>query len=213
VAAGTPTITSSPDAVAAPKLTADIEFDHVSFEYERGTTVLDDVSLHLRPGEVVALIGPSGAGKSTLAGLALRLYDPSAGAVLFDGVDIRRYRLDSLVEQVSVVLQEPLLMRATIRENIAYGNPRASTAEIEAAAEGAYCGEFIRHLPQGLDTVIGERGITLSGGSGNALPSPGRLSATRRSSCWTSRRQAWTVAPRTSSCGPWKASWLEGRPS
>jgi len=166
-----PAVEERPGARPAPRFRGQIRFDHVSFGYGIGMPpysperlVLRDIDLTIEPGEVVAIVGPTGAGKSTLASLILRLYDPLQGAVLIDGHDIREYKLDSVVDQMSVVLQESLLFQTTIRENIAYGQPKAAFRKIWEAACIAYCEEFIRRLPQGFDTVVGERGTMLSGG-------------------------------------------------
>lgn len=148
----------------APDLQGRIQFDHISFQYGPDKYVLRDINFTIEPGEAVAIVGATGAGKSTLVGLILRLYDPSEGVVRIDSHDIRGYKLDSFVNQISVVLQESLLFRTTIRENIAYGKPTATFEEIQTAARMAYCDEFIQKLPKGYDTVIGERGTTLSGG-------------------------------------------------
>src|SRR5206468_1807157 len=158
----TPDIADAPDAVALPRRAAgQIVLERVWFAYRGGEPVLRDVSLAIRPGQALALVGGSGAGKSTLASLLLRFYDPTAGRILLDGQDVRRLTLRSLREQVAVVLQEPVLFAASIRENIAYGRPEASREEIEAAARAAGAHEFVTALPQGYDTRIGERGATL----------------------------------------------------
>ncbi len=159
-----PEIQDRPDAVDAGRFTGEIVFQDVSFDYGDGKDVLRHVSFAVSPGQRVALVGPSGAGKSTIVSLILRLYEPQEGVVFIDGVDIRRYRRESLRRQVGIVLQQSLLFGATIRENIAYGRPDASLGEIVAAAKAANAGEFIRELEDGYDTVIGERGATLSGG-------------------------------------------------
>ena len=143
-----------------------VRFDHVSFAYEPGRPVLEEIDCEISPGQHVALVGPSGSGKSTLVSLILRLYDPTAGRVLIDGRDIREYTLASLRPQISVVLQDSLLFATTIRDNIAYGasgaSPPAPPAEaVEAAARLANAHAA---LPQGYDTVVGERGVTLSHG-------------------------------------------------
>jgi ATP-binding cassette, subfamily B, bacterial len=148
----------------AARFAGHVRFDDVTFSYQPGRPALRNVTLELEPGQVVAVVGPSGAGKSTMASLLLRLYDPDEGSVLVDGRDARDYTLDSYLAQTSVVLQESLLFRTTIAENIAYGRPGASRSEIEEAARVAYADEFIRALPNRYDTVIGERGATLSGG-------------------------------------------------
>jgi len=125
---------------------------------------LQDVSLSVAAGETIAIVGASGAGKTTLVSLIPRFFDPWKGRVLLDGVDFRKLQLDSLRAQVAVVLQEPFLFPFTIAENIAFGRPGAPRYDIEAAAEAANAHDFIRSLPQGYDTVIGPRGVTLSGG-------------------------------------------------
>ena len=140
-----------------------VELEQVSFGYE-GETTLDEVSLSVAPGMTVALLGATGSGKTTLVNLLPRFYDPTAGRVLLDGTDLRTLRLHSLRRHVGMVLQETYLFSATLAENIGYGRPEASRAEIEAAAQAAALGEFIASLPEGLDTHIGERGMTLSGG-------------------------------------------------
>jgi ATP-binding cassette subfamily B protein len=136
----------------------------VSFEYEPGRPVLRAVAFEVAPGRRVALVGPSGSGKSTLAGLILRLHDPSAGRVLVDGRDVREYTLASLRAQVAVLLQDALLFAASVRDNISYGAAQAGEEEIVAAARLANAHAFIEALPEGYDTVLGERGVTLSAG-------------------------------------------------
>jgi subfamily B ATP-binding cassette protein MsbA len=126
--------------------------------------VLADVSLRVEPGQRAALVGPTGSGKSTLIGLIPRLYDALGGEIRIDGRDVRSYTLESLRRQVSFVLQDPVLFRASIAQNIAYGKPGATADEIRSAARLAHADEFIRRMPDGYDTVIGERGDTLSGG-------------------------------------------------
>jgi ABC-type multidrug transport system fused ATPase/permease subunit len=157
-------ITDAPGAREAPPLRGKIAFRNVSFAYDAGEPVLEDVTLDIPAGKVTAVVGPTGAGKSTLTALIPRLYDPNEGAVLVDGVDVREYTVRSLRAQVSVVLQESVLLSASIAENIAYGRPSARFVEIVAAAKAASADGFIRELPQGYDTIIGERGETLSGG-------------------------------------------------
>jgi ATP-binding cassette, subfamily B, bacterial len=148
----------------APKFEGRIEFEHVSFGYEPERLVLNDVSFDIKPGQVAALVGPTGAGKSSIISLIPRFYDPISGTIKIDGIDIREYKQRSLREQISFVLQETMLFRASIWQNIAYGKPEASRQEIIHAAELANATEFIDKLPQGYDTVLGERGMTLSGG-------------------------------------------------
>jgi ATP-binding cassette, subfamily B, bacterial len=161
-----PEIKDGPDAVVAPRLRGGIAFESVSYGYSRGDgrRVLSDVSFTIRPGERVALVGASGAGKSTIVSLLLRFYDPHAGTIRVDGLDLPSYQRESLRHQIGVVLQEPMLFGTSISENIAYGKPDATPAEIERAARLAYAHDFITALPDGYDTIIGERGSTLSGG-------------------------------------------------
>lgn len=159
-----PEIRDLPDAVPAPAFQGRIRFDAVTFAYEPGREVLRQVEFEIEPGQYVALVGPSGIGKSTLASLLLRLYDPTLGQVLIDGRDIRQYTLASLRSQMSVVLQDSILFAAKVSENIAYGAREVTRAEVEAAARLANAHEFITALPEGYDTVLGERGVTLSHG-------------------------------------------------
>ena len=147
----------------------EIRFDHVTFGYELNVPVLRDVCLTIPAGKTLALVGRTGAGKSTLAALVPRLVDPWQGRVLVDGDDLRDLKLISLRDQVAAVPQEPLLLPLSIRENIAYGRPGASATEIEAAAEAAQAAEFITRLPRGYDTILGERGCTLSAGQRQRL--------------------------------------------
>src|SRR6266851_720986 len=153
-----------PGALAASSLTGAIRFEGVSFSYEPGRAVLENVDLDLEVGQHVALVGKSGSGKSTLVSLLLRLYDATSGTIRIDGGDIRDYTLESLRSQISVVLQDSLLFAASIRDNIAYGAPDPTDEEIEAAARLANAHQFISELPEGYDTVVGERGVKLSNG-------------------------------------------------
>lgn len=153
-----------PGARRAPQFKGAIEFDHVSFGYEPATLVLKDVNFRIAPGQVAALVGPTGAGKSTIIGLIPRFYDPTSGVVKVDGQDVRRFQQKSLRQQISFVLQETLLFHGPIWNNIAYGKPEATRAEILRAAELANAKEFIEKLPEGYNTILGERGVTLSGG-------------------------------------------------
>jgi len=141
-----------------------VTFDRVSFGYEKDRLVLHEVSFELQPGESCAIIGPSGAGKSTLMNLVPRFFDPNSGAVKLDGVDLRELRLKDLREQIAVVLQEPILLPATLAENIAFGKPDATPAEIETAARAANAHEFIARLPKQYQTVVGEGAARLSVG-------------------------------------------------
>jgi ATP-binding cassette subfamily B protein len=153
-----------PKARKAPRFKGNIEFDHVSFSYDDKTPVLKDVSFEIQTGQVAAIVGPSGVGKTTIISLIPRLYDPQSGTIKIDGVDIRRFKLKSLREQISFVLQETLLFRTSVWENIAYGKPDASPDQIIRAAKEANAHEFIVQLPEGYGTMVGERGVTLSGG-------------------------------------------------
>jgi ATP-binding cassette, subfamily B, bacterial len=141
-----------------------ITFDDVHFGYEAERTVLRGVSFHARAGELVAVVGATGAGKTTLVSLVPRFYDPTAGRVLLDGIDVREFRLKALRQQVGMVLQPALVFPTTVRENIAYGRPDASAAQIRDAARLAQLDGFLQRLPAGLDTVVGEGGATLSAG-------------------------------------------------
>jgi subfamily B ATP-binding cassette protein MsbA len=164
-----PTVADLPEAKELPAVRGAIQFDRISFGYESGLAVLKEISLEIRPGEIVALVGPSGAGKSTLFNLIPRFYDPTQGTVRIDGVDLRTVTQQSLREQIGLVPQETILFGGTIRENIAYGRLDASEAEIIAAAEAANAHGFIIETPKGYQTVVGERGIKLSGGQRQRL--------------------------------------------
>jgi ABC-type multidrug transport system fused ATPase/permease subunit len=141
-----------------------VTFEHVAFGYDEANPVLRDVSFTIEPGEVVGIVGPTGSGKSTVLSLLPRFYDPAQGRVLIDGVDIAEYKLSALRAQIGFVLQDTVLFRGTVRENIAYGRPEATEVEIVAAAKIANADEFIGRMPQGYDSMVGERGETLSGG-------------------------------------------------
>jgi ATP-binding cassette, subfamily B, bacterial len=153
-----------PSARPAPEFKGGVEFDRVYFQYETDAPVLRGATLRIEAGQTAALVGPTGAGKTTIVSLIPRFYDPVSGVVRIDGQDVRRFTQKSLRQQMSFVLQETLLFHGPIWNNIAYGKPEASRAEIYRAAELANAHEFIEKLPQGYDTVVGERGVTLSGG-------------------------------------------------
>ncbi len=159
----------SESSIAATQLKGAIHFENVSFDYGDGKKVLDDISFTIAPGQHVALVGASGAGKSTVANLLLRFYHAQSGAVTIDDINIEQYQRATLRREIGIVIQDSLLFGASIRENIAYGKPNATLAEIEAAARQAYAHDFINALPQGYDTIIGERGSTLSGGQRQRL--------------------------------------------
>jgi ATP-binding cassette subfamily B protein len=157
-------VKDQPGARRVSKLKGNIEFDHVTFGYDPKYPTIDDVTFKINAGQIAAFVGPTGAGKTTLISLIPRFYDPSSGSVKIDGLDLRRYQQRSLREHISVVLQETVLFQGTVWQNIAYGKPNASRAEIVKAAELANASEFIDKMPKGYDTLVGERGVSLSGG-------------------------------------------------
>jgi ATP-binding cassette, subfamily B, bacterial len=159
-----PTVLEAPDAVELPPIEGEIVFDNVTFGYDPGVPVLRNVDLRIAPGETVAFVGPTGAGKSTLAKLITRFYDPTAGHVLIDGHDIEGVTLDSLRRQLGVVPQEPFLFAGTIRDNLAFARPAASDAEVDEAIRAVGLTELVDRLPEGVDTVVHERGQSLSSG-------------------------------------------------
>ncbi len=159
-----PTIADADEAEELPEIRGEITFADVRFGYDADHPVLDGFDLHIAAGERVAIVGPSGSGKSTVAMLVSRFNDPDSGAVLVDGHDLRTVTLTSLRRQVGVAFEDSFLFSETVRENIAYGRPDATDAEIEAAARTAAAHEFVMALPEGYDTMVGERGLTLSGG-------------------------------------------------
>jgi ATP-binding cassette, subfamily B, bacterial MsbA len=163
-----PTVVEASQAKVLPGLKESVTFEGVCFKYAE-QDILTNVNLTVRKGEVFAIVGPSGSGKTTLVDLIPRFYDPQKGRILIDGVDIRSFTLKSLRQQIGVVTQETILFNDTIRSNIAYGNPGASQAEIEAAARKAGAHDFIRNFTGGYDTVIGDRGMKLSGGERQRL--------------------------------------------
>ena len=153
-----------PRARPAPRFKGKIEFEHVDFGYTKDQLILKDVNFVIEPGQIAAFVGPSGTGKTTIISLVARFYDPLSGCVKIDGKDIRNFKQESLRRQISFVLQETLLFRAPIWQNIAYGRPEANRDEIIRAAQLANAEEFIEKMPDGYDTIVGERGVTLSGG-------------------------------------------------
>jgi ATP-binding cassette subfamily B protein/subfamily B ATP-binding cassette protein MsbA len=164
-----PQIVERPGAPALPSVRGRITFEGVSFAYEPDRPILDEVSFEAEPGETVAVVGPTGVGKTTLAALLLRFLDPTLGRVTIDGHDLRDVLLRSVRAQIGLVLQEPLLLSTTVRDNIAIGRPGASDEDIVDAAHEARAHDFIAKLPQGYDTPLGERGIRLSGGERQRL--------------------------------------------
>jgi ATP-binding cassette subfamily B multidrug efflux pump len=159
-----PEVTDAPDAVPLPPIRGRVEFDHVSFAYQEGEPVLEDICLTAEPGQTVALVGPTGVGKTTLASLLSRFYDVDAGAIRIDGRDVRRVTRESLRRQMGIVLQDTFLFSGTVMENIRYGRLEASDEEVIAAARLANADQFIARLPEGYQTQLGERGHNLSQG-------------------------------------------------
>ena len=158
------------DALDLAPLRSEIELRGVSFDYaDEARPVLREVNLHIPAGTMVALVGESGGGKSTLTKLLPRFHDPVAGAVLWDGVDLRDVTISSLRHQIGLVTQETVLFNDTVRHNISYGRPNASEEQIKEAARIAFADDFIAELPHGYDTIVGERGIFLSGGQRQRL--------------------------------------------
>ncbi|MBI5651228.1 MAG: ABC transporter ATP-binding protein [Chloroflexi bacterium] len=164
-----PQVRDAPDARDLPPLRGAVCFENVSFSYSQRNAVLKDISFETKPGQVIALLGTTGSGKSTLINLIPRFYDPTAGRVLIDERDIRDVTLNSLRSQIGIVLQETTLFARTIRENIAFGCPDATQAQIEAVAQMAHAHAFIAQMPNGYATDVGERGVTLSGGQKQRL--------------------------------------------
>jgi ATP-binding cassette subfamily B protein len=162
-------ISEQPDAVEMPPGDGRIRYEHVTFEYAPGRPVLHDIDLELDPGKTAALIGHTGSGKTTVASLVPRFYDVTEGRLTIDGADVRDVKLQSLRREIGIVSQDPFLFSATVRENISFGRPDATDADIARAASLAQAHEFIERLPDGYETVIGERGITLSGGQRQRL--------------------------------------------
>jgi ATP-binding cassette subfamily B protein len=157
-------IADAPGAVTLPAVEGRLRFEDVGFSYIKGQPALRDVSFEVPPGKFAALVGPSGAGKTTIAYLVPRLYDVDRGRVTVDGHDVRAVTLDTLATHIGMVNQEPFLFHSSIRHNLRYARPDATDEEIEAAARAANIHEFIAGLPDGYDTVVGERGYRLSGG-------------------------------------------------
>jgi len=162
-------VKDAPNARALVKARGEVEFDQVSFSYQPGQPVLQNLSFRLSAGQSAAIIGPSGVGKTTLMNLVPRFFDPTQGGVTLDGVDLRELKLKDLRTQVALVLQEPILLPASVAENIAYGKPGASRAEIEAAARAANADVFIAKFPNGYETVVGDGGTRLSVGERQRL--------------------------------------------
>ena len=153
-------VKSAPDAVRRPRLAGEVEFERVAFAYGANAPVLRDINLRVGRGQCVAILGATGAGKSVLMSLVPRFFDPTAGRVLIDGRDARTLHLDDLRRDIGLVFQESFLFSNTVAANIAFGHPEATRAQIEQAARIAAAHDFIMALPQGYDTLLGERGTT-----------------------------------------------------
>ena len=164
-----PETVDAPDAIDADTVVGDIRVDDVGFTYPNGKRVLSGIAFAAKPGEMVALVGLTGAGKTTLVSLIPRFYDVSTGRVTVDGIDVRRYKVRSLREKISIVLQDPVLLSGTIEDNLRYGKLSATRAEIEEAARAAHAHEFITRLPKGYETEVAQAGASLSGGERQRL--------------------------------------------
>jgi ABC-type multidrug transport system fused ATPase/permease subunit len=181
------------DAFEPKTLGVEIVFDHVAFGYGNDTPVLRDVNFVIKKGQMVGIVGPTGSGKSTVVSLIPRFYDSTAGTVTIDGTDIRNYTLAGLRQHIGFVLQDTVLFRGTIAENIAYGRPGSTRDEIVHAAVLANADEFIEKMPQGFDTPVGDRGLTLSGGQRQRIGIARAIIRDTRFSFWMNRRQPWTA--------------------
>ncbi len=191
-----PDVRDLPGARPAPRLRGSVAFEGVVFGYNRDAPVLRDIWMRVESGMTVALVGPTGSGKSTLVGMIPRFHDPQSGRVLLDGIDVRRFTLRSLRDQISLVLQEPVLFNGTIRDNIAYGRSDASDVDVLRAAKAANAHEFAMRLSDGYGTVLGERGGPSQADSANAFRSREPSCAKRLFSCWTSQPAGWMRSQR-----------------
>mgnify|MGYP001069790463 FL=1 len=162
-------IVDAKDVMQMPEIDGTVDFEHVSFSYDEGTNVLNNVSFHIKPGETIALVGPTGAGKTTIVNLISRFYDIQKGTIKIDGHDIKSVSIESLRQQMGIMTQDNFLFTGTIRENIAYGKLDATDEEIIAAAKAVHAHEFITKLPDGYDTKLEERGGGLSVGQKQLL--------------------------------------------
>jgi len=159
-----PEVKDKPNAIRLPSIKGHVVFENVSFGYDKDKLVLKNINLEAKPGETVALLGPTGSGKSTIIRLIPRFYDVTSGRILIDGYDIRDVKIEDLRKQIGIVSQETFLFNMTVKENIAFGKPKASMDDIIRVAKIAKAHDFIMELPKGYDTLVGERGVTLSGG-------------------------------------------------
>ncbi|MCB0014142.1 MAG: ABC transporter ATP-binding protein, partial [Anaerolineales bacterium] len=164
-----PTVRSRPDASQLPAIRGEVRFENVAFAYPDSREVLEDIDFTAAPGQIIALMGATGSGKTTLVHMLARFHDPTRGRVTIDGMDLQEITLDSLRQQIGFVMQDSVLFAATVRENITFGRPDASEAEIIQAAKDAQAYEFISQMPNGFDTYVGEQGVTLSGGQKQRL--------------------------------------------
>lgn len=193
----TPEIRNKPDAADLPQIRGRVDFNDVVFRYEKdGRNILNLVDFHVEPGRTIALVGPTGAGKTTIINLLSRFYDVSEGSVTIDGYDVRDVTLASLRRQMGVMLQDTFIFSGNVRENIRYGKLDATDEEIEAAAKAVHAHEFIMELPDGYDTVVEERGSTLSAGQRQLIAFARVLLADPRILILTRRRATSTRAPR-----------------
>ena len=199
-------IQDKPGAKDLKDVQGEISFDHVTFSYDGGAPVLDDISFTCPPGKMLALVGPTGVGKTTLTQLISRFYEPEKGRILVDGHDLNDVTIESLRRNISPVLQDTFLFNGTIAENIGYARPDASQAEIEEAARAANIHEDILAMPDGYETRVGERGLRLSGGQKQRVAIPAPSCGARPSSSWTRRPPPWTWRPSSKSRRPSPAS-------
>jgi ATP-binding cassette subfamily B protein len=204
-------VASDATALKPARFQGTVRFEQLSFEYHPGTRALDAVDFEVRAGQRVVLFGETGAGKSTLLSMIPRFYDPCAGRVTIDGHELRQIDLESLRAQIGVVFQESFLFSASIADNLAFGRPEASRAEIMEAARLACAHDFIAALPAGTTPSSRRVGPTCRAASGSAWPSPGPSCAIHRSCCWTIPRRPSIPRPRARCCGRW-SRWPGGAP-
>lgn len=201
-----PDLLDGPRGLTRAEVHGAVTFEGVQFGYDSTRLVLKGIDFHAPPGSRVALVGSTGAGKTTFVSLIPRFYDPTGGRILLDGIDVREFQLHALRQQVSMVLQPPLVFPMSVRANITYGQPDATSEQIQRAATLAQLDEFLAHLPQGLDTVVGEGGRPSRLASNSASPSPGRSCVTPRFCCWTNPPPPSMRRPRRVSSKAWRRS-------